>query len=524
MFLGARLSSGVVFSRPRRSLRVVFFVVIAFLVVSTIAAVLWFMHPTPVLLSEMPDDAAWYVSISTPHQKRWYDIILFWESGSMLQSSSARLYQAIDIVSWDDDSFAQNILPLFSGMIEIGEVKNSVVLRVHLRDAGQWLAMRGMNAGLYDGSVEPVSISGQTLLAQTSGTTDFYWQVRDGALYLSNDPDFSNVLVSESTRSMSFSIPYTGVLGSGIASAYIADKTALRHPFDAFNQWLPQGVAYPLALAIKSRGSSWEWQLYHSGGENSDKTRLITYPILRSDTYFASFQFSSASSLLEAWRSLSSSSSYAENSAAIESIASGLYGLDSDAFAEHVGARDISLAVYTPDEDGAYQWFYRISATDTEPDQTILDDLKKIGASQFAISHPIRVERTLSDKTIMVEMRAEKDDLLWEQVDWNSNGRSFPLYALRGNGEEQGQFVGYVAGVGYVGGTSLSVLDRELSHIQELSVSDKGEEVCAAKYPVSNYASLSGAMLFSDPFMVNVVKDIEIASRENGELVGCVLF
>lgn len=103
----------------------------------------------------------------------------------------------------------------------------------------------------------------------------------------------------------------------------------------------------------------------------------------------------------------------------------------------------LELSVFTKQIAGDNYWAVFFESDDLASQERILSALEPLGARLFAITHPIRVARTLSDNTTYFELRAETEGLQWQNLNLS---REFDEPAefkfLAGQGEEMGIFLG----------------------------------------------------------------------------------
>jgi len=483
------------------------------LVVLLVFGVWWTTMPKPVLLRELPSGSSWYVSFAIPRTPRWYDVLLFWTRGSMASPESARLLQGINVVGWDENPFAQRVLPLLRGTLELGHTGADVVLRAPISDMSLFVSRFG--AGIVP---QEITLTENSVFAQAAGTTTAFWMVRDQGLYVSTERDVDKILASKKTRSLSVVNTLPGI-GGGVASAYVAHKEAFGS-LGAYASLLPESATYPLGMRVRNEKGDWKLELLQKDKIFNQEKAKITHPIRASDTELLRFQLSAVGEWYTAFRALDAGSR--DTMQHVEDFARDFYGIRFEQLADILGETQVRLVIEAPDGDAAPEWVYVIQSE--QESETLFEELKNVGASFFAISHPNIVERVLNDNTIMSELRADTEGLDWQSIPWQYNGASFNLSLLRGQGEPRGQYLGYISGVGYVGATSLKVLERELTRTYNASISDKSDRACEIEYPISSFASMSGTFLFNDAFVSKIVRGFDIASGADGSLGGCLRF
>lgn len=517
MFVGMRMGSSVAFAKPKTGKRVI---VMLFFILALAAGGLgaWrFLLQADSLAARLPRDVDFYARVVLPREDAWFNEFFFWRSPSNLGARAARLYQKLDVVSWEGTQFATDLLPFFSGSLESARFDSGTfIVRTTLQNPAAWFGAVGFT-GAYTGTVERFSapLSGWWPLAAGSGE-EFYWQLSERTLYLSNTADFTSGFLSSPSETLADELAAQGA-ESGVAVLYSANAESIGHALGGELEAALAAFSEPIVLSIESKGDT-QWMLQMAGAGNASESQSfgVSLPV-DGDTGFL-LRSVDMGGAWSAWSGLY------PLAATFGDLLKELYQTDISNVAGLFAKRNglIAIESSTTHSELGPGWLLFIETQETNPDIAVA--LERVGAALFAISHPLAVERTLTDGSTMVELRAETEGIAWEEFGWSHNEEPIALFSLRGQGEEFGYFTGYIADRGYVFTSSLTLLERYLPLIKGVRVSDSPSVSCSTSYPMSVGALVRADVMFGDAFLPSVIDHVVFGESSSGMVVGCVGF
>ncbi|MBI1961303.1 MAG: hypothetical protein HY473_02535 [Candidatus Sungbacteria bacterium] len=445
---GLGISRSVMISRPsyRPSLRLAMSV----LLVLAAFVLLWVVSQNrDTLARELPDSARWYARLPLPREVHWYDSFLLREQAMERTSAAGELVASLDVLHWEGASFADAILPLISGSLEVAELADGqVVLAAALSDQDGWFALMGDRPDAQE-SIREAHIPLQGLWRGIAPqSSEWAWMVREGRLYVASSASAFGALGKGGQQTLAMALSEAGSRGrEGVWYVLDAESAPARNPYA---EALLQGAQFPLALDIAFSEGNVIFSTQKSPGTVLSSAPasglaamyahmdvdagLYAARIGDSQQWFsalsdgARLKFDAAFSLLEAW-----------------------YGADRALFSS---VEDAELAIFffrAP--DGELDW---LAALSDDPEGV----LARVGEALFAASHPKAVPQTLADGSPMVELRAERAGIAWEPLLATYNGAALEFSSLAGAGELRAYARGAVPGLGMVLTNNVSMLNR----------------------------------------------------------------
>ncbi|MBI4122402.1 MAG: hypothetical protein HY462_00215 [Parcubacteria group bacterium] len=509
MFVGMRMGSSVAFAKPRKGKRAVLFAILAAAVAGAGFGAWYFFLKVDTLARVLPPDTQFYAHVAVPREGMWYDQFFFWRSALYEGQRGARLYQKLNVVSWEGVQFATDILPAFAGSFELARLDSSTLIaRATVRNPSTWFSAVGFE-GAYDGVVQrfdaPLSGAWPVLAGSSDG---FWWQMVGRALYVSNKPNFAEQFVSRGSLTLAPTLAAVGAR-QGVAALYVANRDVIGGSAGIELETALLALPEPFVFVVeRSSDSQWVWRV--SGTEKGQHPGSFgsTLP-LDSGTGFL-LRAADFGGAWNVWAPLY------PPVAKFELLLKELYQMDISAFSGLTTGHEVLFAAEESAAKGELGpgWLFFIEYA--EPNQEVGNALKNIGTAFFAVSHPLAVERTLSDGSTMVELRAETEGLAWQELGW--------MESLRGQGEDAGYFTGHIPGAGYVLASSFSLLERYLAIIKGFGVSDSENPSCVAPDPLRTGALLSFRAVFPETFFITIIDHVLIGESVRGSLVGCIGF
>ena len=481
---------------------------------------------TQSLADRLPEATSFYFFLALPREPRWFDRIFFWRQVEIPSANLNRLYSKLDFISWPGVDFQKQILPLLKNKIEFGRLDNgTLILKTELTDKGEWLSITKAadsannygdeliyddEAGTYQGEIIQPGEQAETEFSTglwpglTKNPNKISWLVKNSELYISDQPDWRNYL------SQKRSLPK---FERGMIQAFIKDKGALSGLDSLWGQFFAPDKGYPLKVIARNINQNLVWQA------GTLETKFSWDEVGSLEPSFDSALLVTGRNIGQAyaqWQSVLGQleqSQLTKNINELESIIKEFYGLDLALVLEKIEKRELVLRLSgnSGNQELAFgnDWSLQIKDQENKIDEELLGYLQKFGSSLFAITHPQAVEHKLSDGSKMIELRAGSEGLIWQPLEWSSQGRQHSFYSLRGQGETNGYFIGFIPAKGYWLASSLSLIS------QTLEAEDNSPRPTKCALPFNPDLRL----VFS-PALVSMT----LAAAFDGRLAGCVQF
>lgn len=502
-------------------------IVLALAVILVGAGVWFFAFPSvPSLADRLPEATSFYFSLALPQEARWSDYIFFWRQSARPGRDLSRLYSKLDFISWPGVDWQKQILPLLKNKIEIGRLDNgALILKTELIDKGQWLSLVKAAAsvngyddelvyneetGTYQGGIIQSDEQAGTKFSAglwqylTKNPNKISWLVKNSELYISDQPDWQNYLGQKR------SLPK---FERGMIQAFIKDKGALDSLDSLWGQFFAPDNGYPLKAIAKNIKQNLVWQ-----AGSLDK-RFSWDEVSSLAPSFDSLLLAAGRNVGQAyaqWQSVLGQleqNQLTKNINELERIIKEFYGLDLALVLEKIGKRELVLRLSgnSANQELTFgnDWSLQIKDQENKVDDELLGYLQKFGSSLFAITHPQAVEHKLSDGSKMIELRAGSEGLAWQPLEWSSQGQQHSFYSLRGQGEANGYFIGFIPAKGYWLASSLSLISQTLEAESAAPRSTK----CALPFNPDLRLVFSPALV-----------SLTLGAAFDGRLAGCVQF
>ncbi len=501
MFLGMGVTGSVALTKPRRGGWIIKAIIILVSIAIVLGFVYWFItRPNLTLANQLPSDASFYAAISLPQNEKWYSELLFWKKESTPNKDTARLFQKFNLFTWDNLTFTQDILPIFYGTLEAGLLPNGgAVLSMTLKDKEKWFDLVGISQETYQNSTIEMQYPLTGWWPDFTATKDAWaWYIEDDMLYVLSSASVRQKLGAFGSFAEKLNIP---IFANYLAFLYSNDSSIFAD--NIYTKAIKENVSYPLIISAKQGNGLIRWQ---DGFEakistsDMDNSRIKTLEYIPSNLSIYINNFESLYKKL------------GQNFVPIFDTLKGLYSTDISDISQIIGEKDV-LVSFKDD------WMVLIES-EVETQETIFELLKNIGASFFAFSHPITIERELTDGTVMTELRADIDGLEWEEIEWLYNGTNITLESLQGKGEINGYFIGSVPNMGIVLGSSLEYLQETLNILKENYVKPPS---CDLSGFSESAIKISHDFISSDAYLNGIIDYFLVGSSNNGNVAGCIV-
>ncbi len=436
-------------SRPsyRPSLRLL----LAVLAVFAVFVFLWVVSQNrPALARELPDTAGWYARLPLPRDVHWYDSFLVRQQAMGRTSAAGEFVASLDVLYWEGAPFADAIVPLISGSLEVAELADGqVVLAARLSDQDGWFALVGERPPDAQESVREAHIPLQGLWRGIAPqSSEWAWMVREGRLYVASSASAFGALGKGGQKTLAAALSEAGSRGSaGVWYVLDAASAPARNPYA---EALLQGAQFPLVLDIAFSEGNVIFSTQKSPGTVLSSAPASGLAALYAQTDVDAGLYAARIGDSQQWFSALSGDARLKFDAAF-SLLEAWYGADSALFSS---VEDAELAIFffrAP--DGELDW---LAALSDDPEGV----LSRVGEALFAVSHPKAVPQTLSDGSPMVELRAERAGIAWEPLLAPYNGAALEFSSLAGAGELRAYARGAVPGLGMVLTNNVSMPNR----------------------------------------------------------------
>jgi|GEM_PF-2650130 len=505
--------------RPQASRGAWLWIVFA-LVVAVAAATVWFfvLRPASGLADQLPGETSFYFSLALPEETRWYDRVFFWRASVMPSRNLSRLYAKLDFISWPGVDWQKQISLLLKDKIEMARLDDgTIILKARLKDKDGWLALTKAGAGSY--SQDTKTYQGE--ITQPSDQATYFggwwkyltknpnkisWLIKNNDLYISDQPNFESYLGQKRA------LPK---FERGIVQAFIKDKTAFAGLDASFGQFFAPGNGYPLKLIARNVNHNLVWQF-----GSADKSFIWDEVSAFAPSFDSPFAVTGRNigQAYAQWQSslaLIEPNQLTKNINELSQITKEFYNLDLETVFNKIGSQEVILEPVSGNE-----WLFRIKGSQSEIDNELLEYLQKFASALFAVSHPQAKEHKLSDGTAMVELRATREGLEWQPLEWTSNGQQYSFYSLRGQGEEAGYFIGFIPAKGYFLASSLSLISQALES-EDAPARSAG---CSLPFKPDLRLVFAPAFISSETLFNQIISKLTLAATVDGRLAGCVQF
>lgn len=496
--------------------------VVGALAVAIVAATAWFFvfKGEASLADQLPDTASIYFSLALPRAEHWYDRIFFWRESVTPSRDMSRLYQKLDVISWPGADWQKQILPLINNRVEIARLDNgTLILRAELVNRDGWLAVAQADqaaykpeTGFYQGEItKPADQStyfGGWWRYLTKTPNKISWLLKNGNLYISDQPNLESFFGSKR------SLPK---FERGLFQAFVKDKAAFESLDTVLGQFFAPDNVYPMKVVARNVDNTLVWQ----AGEAEKK---FTWD--KASSLATSFD----SSLTVTGRDIGQSyaqwqavlttlppNQLTKNINELSQITKEFYGLDLEAVFNKIGGQEVILQLGAK---SGQEWLFQVKGDESGMDNELLEYLQKFASALFAISHPLSQEHKLSDGTTMVELRASRDGLEWQPLQWTSNGQQYSFYSLKGQGETNGYFIGFIPAKGYYLASSLSLISQAL----EPENAQTPLVGCELPFDPDLRLIFSPALISSEALFNEIINKLALGATIDGRLAGCAQF
>lgn len=487
---------------------------LAVLLLGLLFGAIYFFREGSGLANYLPADTKFYASLSLPREPKWFDPLFFWSADTASGKSNqkiASIYSRLNLISWGEAAWAEKILPLLAGRLELAILPGAegegapdiLVARATLKDRAAWLKLFGYEAS-YNGEVltRDLLVSG-AWGALTKNPNKIVWRILGEDLYLADNADILKQMPSRPAETLSSQL--RGLKAKpGLARVYIKDKDSLK--FDnPYVRALSMGSVYPLVMGLKQSSGAININFYGQ--------KLNSEPLEPGVLSGRLSEFGSSFYAQNLPRAYAQAEAYLPEGLKNNfwAILKDFYGISQEEALTEFGASEIFLTFFGDD------WLFNIANNGPE-NSGLRALLKKAGTALFAATHPAAVEHKLADGTKMIELRADVEGLDWGEEPWSYAGEAANFEALRGQGEGRGYYSGFAPGIGYILTTAMPLLN------QYAVTGTSGEnKSCVLSKNILLGVSWPVANLTNNDFWRSMVDKIVIASLADGKISGCAV-
>jgi hypothetical protein len=520
MFLGMGLTGSVALSRPNRGTWIIKLVIFLLGAIIIATGIYWFVFRSNLVLAkQMPKDSFVYINLSLPQNNIWYNQLLFWKANSLPSDQTSRIYQKLNILEWEDVKFFEDITTSISGKLEMGMLPSGeIVLGANLKNKDYWFNIFNLQPEDYNGQLVEISSPVSGWISNfASNKNQWYWFVENDFLYIT-----SSSLIKDKLGGISKNNSLKGDIkdyDNNIALIYINNSLILENNkyLDFFNNQ----TTLPIVVSVAQKKD----KIVFSNLKNSELDSFTN-----SNTQVVRHNSVSDRDLMIYFDDIGNSfDKYDKNIIpGIESVTSlgllinDLYNIDTQDVIQKLTGESALLSISSEENIVENEWTLVVQSESNEQNN-IKDVLKSIGIQLFAISHPISVENTLRDGTIMTELRAETDGIEWEKQVYAHDGVNTELDSLQGKGEPSGYYVGHVESVGVVLSSSLEHLGQTITKLDRKTQQNNENDLC---YTSQSGISVTSSINFfeSDEFINNLLDYVTINSLDDNKFLGCLFF
>ena len=469
------------------------------------------------LASALPDTVSWYGRITIPRATAWWSRIIFWQDPLEKSSDALKLVSSLDLVHWHGKTFAGDILPMLSGSIEIAELSSGeTVLAAGLSNTTTWYALfEGVSQDPEAIHTEEIFLEGvwQSIAPQHSS---FAWQIRGQKLYIASSAFVLEELGEPGPDTVLRALQDAESKGTtGVWYVRTPEGSLSRNPY---SKTLLEGARFPLVLDIDVSPGKIKFSAPKSADNKLSSVDASVLQNLYSSLDSSMVLYtSSIGQQYKDWRSLFSEDAQL-NLANTEALLMDLYGVDSALFSESLKDSELVFLMSDPKEqvqDAESDW---VAVFSSAPE----DVLKRVAETLFAIGHPLDVPVELADGSVMVELRADTEGIIWEDMFVPYNGAELVFASLQGAGEVHGYAVGTIPGIGIVLTNNISLIHRIVlaqSHAERASDMPS----CGPTTPRTAGFRISRGVVRDLLPLIPSIQQIILSDDATGGVIGCVV-
>ena len=495
LFIGLGVSKSVTIARPSfRAYKLFISAALIIIFGSIIFFALNFFNAEGNLAKRIPVDSVLYASIKIPSASLSSKAI-FWKSG-LNEQNLCSLYNGVDFFHFGHSKFCENIFPLLKKEIEIAKLREGeYIFSSSLAKRELWLSSAGLQAQYVDGQIEKIyQESGGWILSADENSDSLFWMMKNDILYVSSSQSALEQVMNK--RSDSIARKIKGAPRGSIGLIYANDFYSILGDDSIYAKLLSFNRQDPLILFFGRDKNKIIVETKNSLSKSSSNAELDkkTSKIENAQNFLdADFAFyGSDISLLLAIKDQIQGSLLDLNG-----IAGDFYGISIETIASSTPEAEFSIMI--KDED---HWIIIESSQE-------YGYLKELGTSLFAISHPVRIEKTLPDNSIMTELRSDAEGL-----EWSEEGE---FLSLQSQGEENGYFVGSIKGLG-------SILTNYSGFLDDIKNIKDEEEADKCGFSGKNFVRV----FVNHDFLSRVIPGLAIdsivfGSKGNNDIYGCAV-
>ncbi len=517
---GLGISQSVVLSRPSKNRHVFLILSVVALVAITALAVFWYLGLSSAkLATKLPENTPWYLRIELP-KDNWYMPLIFWNQQTLINSKVQSLFKELDIFYWDDNSFAEDILPILSDSIEVAQLANGeVIISSYLNNKDAWLNLVNISSEEYNGQIYEMNSKPMGLwdiFVQDRGS--WWWYIEKDQLYIissdSAKTEFSqNKEQTVSKLLESYSIEKSRGLilfNNSIESLYIENSyiSALLESSDLPLVFDIHQSPENISINNISTGEKAVYDSLNSPVSGIEKIYQI------SDSDISLYSASIGSSYMSWFSSIIGISKTLES---LESSINDIYDLNIKEIVDNSLNSELLVLVWPNTNKDLEENEWVVAST-----ADILASLQDFGTRLFAQDHPKAIEQRLSDGSLMVELFADTEGIVWQDYNIEYSGVEYQLSSLQGQGEVEIYIVGEIEGLGAILTNSEVALEKivEYHSVQN----DLTLQFACKNSDLESSIRLKSDTLFGSNFVNDFFSNIVITNTKDGGTNSCIFF
>jgi|GEM_PF-5658568 len=509
MFTGLGVARSVTISKPRHTRYIGFFIAAACLVVVIILGFWHVSRSNLALAKNLSSDTRFYLYLKIPNTESVHSKLRFWDS-SFQDMQLNRLYTNFVQANLGEFFTETGGNSFFSGVIEIAKLDTGeVVLTSELKNKKEWLSLMFIDDE-YAGQIVELEISANNWLQSISSQENWFWYIDKGRLYF---------VSSKSARekiSFNLAISISDMISSSRKDIGIFYANDISGIFDSENPYiniLAGSVVKPFILyACKTDN-----QVIFRTNDLPKISENLTENSIKKLYQASDFGVKAHIGDIKSFNIV-----FEENVLRILSQIEGFlketHSIDIEKLDRKSAFSNLAIFISPKNNQKIEENHWAIVSESLE-----LDILEQFGMSSFAKQHPIRVQNVLRDGSVMIEMRAEEEGLLWEDFPIVFNNQDIVFRTLQAQGEGNGYFAGFVPGLGSVLTNSEAVLNKILEIYSNISKISANNE-CKLDFSSRISSHFDASFLSDDLLMESIIDYLNILSLESGDLYGCVVF
>jgi len=505
--MGLGVAQSVTISK-RKHVRYVGFAILGILLIFVFVVFFFWMtlRSNLVLAKNISSDANFYFSLKVPNTKSLYNRLKFWNSNS-IDLKLNRLYTNFVQVNLDEIFSKKDISLFFDGVIEVVKLDTGeVVLSSKLKNKDMWLSLMFNSENKYAGEMVSIGVIENNFLQSISDQENWFWYIDKGRVYFVNSKSAREKINSNQKKSVYDVIDYSR---KDIGIFYSSNISGIFNSENLYANILANSVSSPFILHFENSNNGIILRTNKAPKNQKDLTENAIKKLYESSNFNIKARIGD----------IKSSDIVFEDSVSnilnqIQVFLSELYGIDFQKLDKKTAFSNLAIFILPKNSQNIQEDNWLIVSEFIE-----LSDLEQFGISSFAKQHPIRVENILRDGSIMIEMRAEEEGLLWEDFSISLNNQEFSFKRLQAQGEEQGYFIGSIFGLGNILTNSEVVLNEILQNYSNNS-----------EIYINNECNLDFLSKVSSHFDISFLSEtlnldyLDIMSSEEGNLYGCIVF